>query len=96
MTDIASNSRPGFIKGVESRVCTMYPKLTKLTYFGPGHFPPIQYSETLHGPSFGSYKMGPEGKKSYFLWNIPLDSLKEGMETLMRRGTSLIYRFLKI
>ena len=41
--------------------------LTKLTYFGPEHFPPTQDSETLHGFSFGQYKMVPEKRKSYFL-----------------------------
>ena len=36
--------------------------LTKLIYFGPDHFPPIQDSETLHGPSFGQDKLVAEKK----------------------------------
>ena len=49
-----------------SRPATMYPMLTKLTYFGPQHFSPTQDSETLHGLSFGHYKMVPENKKIIF------------------------------
>ena len=46
--------------------------LTKLTYFGPEHFPPTQDSETLHGLSFGQYKMVPERGYMFFFFSEPV------------------------
>ena len=80
----------------------MYPMLTKLTYFGPEHFPPTQDSETLHGLSFGQYKMVPE-KKNH-ISSLRTHCLKNGilksfypflMHNLFYLSATAFFKYLK-